>query len=86
MDKIISNILKYADPSFPIEVSNMIYDDYIGIRFCNTIRYSDGKAESYGVGLKRIENMMRILGGRCQSSKIENMFCVDLLFLRVDHD
>ncbi|MDD3278783.1 MAG: HAMP domain-containing sensor histidine kinase [Lachnospiraceae bacterium] len=80
MDNITSNIIKYADRAFPVTVSSLKEKNTVGFSFTNTIRASKEGKESTEIGLHSIRNMMSKMGGRCETQKKENNFCIQLLF------
>ncbi len=80
MDNITSNIIKYADPVEPVLIKNIDAEDKTGFIFENKIASADEKVESYGIGIKNIENMMDKMKGSCKAVSLEEHFQIVLLF------
>lgn len=80
LDNISSNIIKYADASSPILISLEKEEDLIGFSFHNKILLLDEKADSTGIGLQSIQNMMEKMGGVCRVSEENGYFCIKILF------
>lgn len=87
LDNIASNIMKYADNRYPIQVSSMLYGKMVGLTIRNNTKNLEEKEESYGVGLKSIENMMQKIGGECRHNTDDvGIFNVVLLFEIIRQD
>lgn len=80
MDNIMSNLVKYADASYPVLIYSENTDEQIGIVFENRIRLNPSKEDSTGIGLPSMERMMRKMGGSCQVNYMKDKFRVTLLF------
>ena len=80
MDNITTNIVKYADPSFPVVISSSEDKGMTGFAFENKVLAINEKIESTGIGIQSIKNMMQKMGGKCIVEKSEEKFRVVLLF------
>lgn len=85
MDNILSNIVKYADPSEPITIHSVKDNDMVGFVFDNRVSLLEKKEESNGIGLRSVGNMMVKMGGRCLVENKQNRFRVTIL-LPVCHE
>lgn len=79
-DNITSNIVKYADPSVPVEISSAEEKQMIGFVFANKILLQEEKPESTEIGLQNVKNMMQKMGGKCMVKEEGERFCITLLF------
>ena len=80
MENITSNLVKYADPSHPVVISSAEQKTMAGFAVENTVRLPGGEVESNGIGLQSIRNMMRKMGGTCQTERKGEVFRLELLF------
>ena len=79
-DNITSNIIKYAEPSKPVQVQSEYRDGYVGFSFLNEIKGLTKKENSTNIGLKNVKNMMTKMKGKCEIQRKENQFQITLLF------
>ncbi len=80
MDNIMSNIVKYADPEYPITIDRVERKDEIGLLFQNRIAVTDETVEGNRIGIQSIRSMMKEMGGSCQSECKDKVFRVELMF------
>lgn len=80
MDNITSNIVKYADTSFPVCIASISDNAMDGFVIENKIKENDEKIESTGIGIQSIKNMMMKMGGKCLVEEDKDIFRVILLF------
>lgn len=80
MDNITSNIVKYADASFPMCITSISDNAMDGFVIENKIKENDEKIESTGIGIQSIKNMMMKMGGKCLTEEDKDIFRVILLF------
>lgn len=80
MDNITSNIVKYADASFPVCITSISDNAMDGFVIENKIKENDEKIESTGIGIQSIKNMMMKMGGKCLTEEDKDIFRVILLF------
>lgn len=80
MENIASNLIKYAEPSMPVVISFAEEKNMAGFAVENTVRLPGEEVESNGIGLQSIRNMMRKMGGTCQTERRGAVFRLKLLF------
>lgn len=80
LDNITSNILKYADPAYPVSVTFVQEDDYAGLAFANTVLFDTDSVESTKVGLVSIQAMMEKMHADSRTESDGRQFCITLLF------
>lgn len=79
-DNIVSNIVKYADPEQEIFIKTVNSDAECGLFFANACRAGAQTADSYGIGLDSIREMMARMDGACRVQQSEDRFELTLLF------
>lgn len=67
-DNIVSNILKYADPAAPVQISSEFSQGHASIRFRNRIRLPQYSKDSNHIGLKNVKKMMEAMDGACETA------------------
>ncbi|HIV13774.1 MAG TPA: HAMP domain-containing histidine kinase [Candidatus Pullilachnospira stercoravium] len=80
MDNITSNVLKYADPAYPIVISSAQEEHMAGFSFENHIRKTEETVESTGIGIKSIRNMTLKMKAKCQVEQEGDQFRLTILF------
>lgn len=80
MDNITSNLLKYADAAFPLILSSVREENFIGFSVENHVRRDTGRTESTGIGIQNIKNMMEKMHGKCGTERKGESFRLTLLF------
>lgn len=80
MDNITSNLVKYADPEYPVLISSEEEGHMAGFSFENQIRRTEEKVESTGIGVQSIRTMTAKMGGRCTIETQENCYRLKILF------
>lgn len=84
LDNIFSNLLKYADPAFAIQISCHKLEDGLSISFCNHIRQKKNDAvPSAGIGLKSADKTARQNGGYLLVHKYQDLFQCTLFISEV---
>lgn len=74
-DNIFSNLLKYADPAFAVEISCQRSENGLEIFFCNHIWQEKTDAvSSAGIGLKSAREIVRQNGGSLLIHKHDGLF------------
>lgn len=81
LDNISSNILKYADRQALVLIWDEYYADEMCITFENACIDGINSAESYGIGVRNIQMMMKEMGGGCEVTQSEDTFRICLRFL-----
>ena len=79
-NNLFSNILKYGEKSEPVQILIRIESDELRIQIHNTIQETHSEIESNHIGLKSVEKMMTLLGGRMLYSEKESQFTIQLTF------
>ena len=82
MDNITSNIVKYADPRFPVRIASIQENGQIGFCIENHIYNSDTVQESTGIGIQNMKNMMRKMSGECRVEQENDRFRIQIRFLQ----
>ena len=80
MDNITSNLLKYGDREKPVCIRTLYTEQGVGILVENAVRVSSEKADSTGIGLGNMKNMMAKMNGFCKAEERNGRFSVSLLF------
>lgn len=78
-DNIASNLIKYADPAVPVIIASAQEGSMAGFMFENKIQ-KQVRAQSTGIGVQSIKNMMLKMGGKCITWREGDMFRITLLF------
>lgn len=80
LDNLVSNIEKYADIKYPIQIHSYEDDHYIGITIKNMLSQAQQMTESFGVGIDNINSMMDKMDGKCTVERSEKTFEIRVLF------
>ena len=83
-DNIISNIVKYADPQYPVTIIGKEERDTICLTFQNRAALPDNTIESAGVGIQSVRNMIREMGGVCLSDCTDHIYSILISFIEDD--
>lgn len=75
---ITSNIIKYAEPEFPVVIDARSTGVYTGLKFSNRIK-ATGKAGS-GIGIKSIQHLMNEMGGCMYTEEKDGVFSIYIGF------
>lgn len=73
-DNLFSNIMKYADQSYPIIITAEIIDKQIKIILKNHITEDAGKVESTKIGVKTCKKIVDDLGGIFRALEEDNVY------------
>lgn len=79
-DNITSNILKYAEPSQPVNIETICYDTEAGFLFRNQKRKLERKEDSSQIGVQNIISMMEKMKGRCEVTEEGEWYEIRVLF------
>lgn len=79
-DNLVSNLLKYADPAFPIFARTQYGRAWAGFVLENRARAVEGPVESTRIGLHNVSAMMQNMGGRCEVEAEGEQFRIALRF------
>lgn len=80
-NNLFSNILKYGEKAVPVSLSLTIEEGELKIQLKNKVKKVSADIESNHIGLKSVEKMMALLGGRMLCSENAQEFTVRLSFL-----
>ena len=80
MDNITSNLVKYADPAFPVVISSAREGHMAGFTFENHVRSPKEEVESSGIGIQSMKNMTHAMGGRCVEEGLGDLYRLTVLF------
>ena len=79
-NNLFSNILKYGEKSAPIQLSVVIEERELKICLKNKVKEIHANIDSNHIGLKSVEKMMSLLGGRMFCSEREQEFAIRIVF------
>ena len=80
IENICSNIVKYAHPDAPVWIETSYSNHYCGLIFLNTVAEGISHAESSGVGLESIQNLVKEMNGICTIEETEAAFIISVMF------
>ena len=77
-DNITSNIIKYADKSYPISIEVILENENIKIKIQNNINKTESKRESTKLGINICENIMKLHEGKFSVYINEDIYTVEI--------
>ena len=77
-DNLYSNLLKYADPSEPVQIRYFRENDQVILILQNTVSPLQDRIESTNIGLNTCRRILRMLGGSFEVQVSDNIFSVRL--------
>ena len=80
LDNICSNIIKYASCGDPIRIESFYQTDGRGLVFENKKSANQTQAESTGIGVRNIREMMEEMGGCCEAEETSEDYRIRLTF------
>ena len=80
MDNLISNLKKYGDPQFPLEIEAKEQLDMLHIQVTNHIRDRKDHPESTQIGLKTCRKIMENHGGSFTWKQEKDEFMITIMF------
>ncbi len=78
MDNIFSNVIKYADGEYPIELCSECDGELLVLSCKNRIRSDKNIPESNGIGLKTCAKMLEEMGGSLVTEEADGFFSVTM--------
>ncbi|WP_347134469.1 HAMP domain-containing sensor histidine kinase, partial [[Clostridium] symbiosum] len=78
LDNICSNIIKYASCGDPIRIESFYQTDGCGLVFENKKSANQTQAESTGIGVRNIREMMEEMGGCCEAEETSEDYRIRL--------
>lgn len=78
-DNLFSNVRKYADPAFPVTISQRIDRGDLLVTISNHINQSQTRVESNRIGLQTCHKLVAAMGGEFNQSRTKETFSVEVL-------
>ena len=78
-DNLFSNVRKYADPSYPVTISQRIDREELIVTISNRINQSKTRVESNRIGLKTCQKLVDSMGGEFSQHRTKDTFSVEVL-------
>ncbi|MCM1227229.1 MAG: HAMP domain-containing histidine kinase [Clostridium sp.] len=79
LDNLASNIRKYASREYNVEISLLLENNIVCVRFSNVIRADDGKMlDSSNIGIYSAKNMAEMLGGKLNIAVDDDAYSAEL--------
>ena len=78
-DNLFSNVRKYADPAYPVTISQRIDREELIITISNRINQSKTRVESNRIGLKTCQKLVDSMGGEFSQHRTKDTFMVEVL-------
>ena len=78
-DNLFSNVRKYADPAYPVTISQRIDRDELLVTISNRINPSATRVESNRIGLQTCHKLVAAMGGEFNQSRTKDTFMVEIL-------
>lgn len=79
-NNLFSNILKYGNKELPVTVRGCFRHKCLTVTISNSIKKEHSQTSSNNIGLKSVQKMMELLGGRLTLTPEEDTFTVELAF------
>lgn len=86
IDNISSNIQKYSNPSYPIQIWLEKNEEYLSAVFKNQAYESSPEVASSKIGVQNICIMMKKMGGLCKVQKKNSSYKIELWFKIFSHN
>ena len=78
-DNLFSNVRKYADPAYPITISQHTDQDELIVTISNRINPNQTRVESNRIGLQTCHKLVSSMGGEFNQSRTKDTFTVEVL-------
>ena len=78
-DNLFSNVRKYADPAFPVTITQRVDRDELTVTITNHIRQDTARVESNRIGLQTCHKLVAAMGGEFNQSRTKETFTVEVL-------
>lgn len=79
-DNLFSNLRKYADPAFPVDIRAEIGEEAVRLELANRILAESAGRDSHGCGLPTMKELMGRGGGRLEAERRGETYRTVLLF------
>jgi len=80
LENVTSNIEKYGEKKALVRIDTLHYGKFCGFSVMNTLKNDTSFAESNGVGIDSIKNMIKQMGGKCSVEQTDSTFEITLMF------
>lgn len=77
-DNLFSNVRKYADPAYPVTVSQHIDQDELIVTISNRINPNRTRVESNRIGLQTCHKLVAAMGGEFNQTRTKETFSVEV--------
>lgn len=81
INNILSNIIKYADKDYDIELSSAYFKDNVNINIKNKILNTNQNTQGTGIGLNNIRMMMEQMNNKCETIIENDTYTIKLIFM-----
>lgn len=81
INNILSNIIKYADKDYDIELSSAYFKDNVNINIKNKILNTNQNTQGTGIGLNNIRMMMEQMNNKCETIIENDTYTIKLIFI-----
>jgi signal transduction histidine kinase len=78
-DNLFSNVRKYADPAYPVTISQRIDRDELIVTISNHINQTGNRVESNRIGLQTCSKLVAAMGGEFSQTRTKDTFTVEVL-------
>jgi len=78
-DNLFSNVRKYADPAFPVTISQRTDRGELLVTISNRINQTQLRVESNRIGLQTCHKLVAAMGGEFNQSRTKDTFSVEIL-------
>jgi signal transduction histidine kinase len=77
-DNLYANLVKYAEPSKPVQIACHREDDQVLLTISNAVSSQRDNRESTNIGLNTCRRIMKMLGGSFETNEADGVFTVKL--------
>ena len=78
-DNLFSNVRKYADPAYPVTITQRIDREELIVTISNHINQSKTRVESNRIGLKTCSKLVEAMGGEFNQHRTKDTFMVEVV-------
>lgn len=78
-DNLFSNVRKYADPAYPVTISQHMDQDELIVTISNRVNPNQPRVESNRIGLQTCHKLVAAMGGEFNQTRTKEMFSVEVL-------
>ncbi len=77
-DNLYANMVKYAEPSEPIQIQYRRKDETVLLTLANAVSSRREDRESTNIGLNTCRRILKMLGGSFETKEVEGVFITEL--------